>query len=78
MQKEFSNEELSRNNGKDGTPALIAYKGRVFDVSKSFLWKKGEHQAIHFAGQDLTELLSHAPHGLEFLERFPVVGTLKI
>ena len=76
MQKEFNKEDLARNNGRNGTPAFIAYNGKVFDVSKSFLWRKGEHQVIHFAGQDLTEQLAQAPHGKEFLERFPVVGIL--
>jgi len=28
------------------------------------------------AGKDLTEDLAQAPHGLEFLERFPVVGVI--
>lgn len=76
MQKEFSKKELAWNNGKNGTPALIAYMGKVFDVSKSFLWKKGEHQVLHTAGQDLTEQLIQAPHSAKLIERFPVVGIL--
>lgn len=74
--KDFSKKELAMNNGKNGSPALIAFKGKIFDVSKSFLWKKGKHQVLHDAGEDLTEQLSKAPHGVELLERFPVVGTL--
>jgi predicted heme/steroid binding protein len=77
MFKEFNMKELAENNGKNGVPALIAYKGKVFDVSKSFLWQKGNHQVLHKAGEDLTEKLSEAPHGAELLERFPVVGSLK-
>jgi len=74
--KDFSEKELAMNNGKNGAPTLIAYKGKVFDVSKSFLWQKGNHQVLHDAGEDLTKRLSEAPHGVELLERFPVVGTL--
>ncbi|MBM4241479.1 MAG: cytochrome B5 [Euryarchaeota archaeon] len=75
--KHFNREKLSTYNGKNGTPAYIAYKGKVYDVSDSFLWRGGEHQVIHKAGEDLTEALEEAPHGIELLEKFPVVGLLK-
>ncbi|HIH43802.1 MAG TPA: cytochrome B5 [Candidatus Methanoperedenaceae archaeon] len=75
--KEISRDELARGNGKNGSPAYVAYSGRVYDVSHSFLWQKGTHQASHKAGEDLTEELAGAPHGADFLERFPVVGILK-
>jgi len=70
-------EELARFDGRDGRPAYLAYAGKVYDVSDSFLWRVGRHQALHRAGQDLTEALGQAPHGPELLERFPVVGILK-
>ena len=72
----FTEEELARYNGRDNTPAFVAYNGKVYDVSSSFLWKGGRHQVTHVAGKDLTEDLSQAPHGDDLLERFPVVGTL--
>lgn len=75
--KYFTIEELKKYNGKNGMPAYIAYKGKVYDVSKSFLWKDGKHQALHEAGNDLTDALNKAPHGEEFLKKFPVVGYLK-
>jgi len=78
MQKEFSKEDLAQYNGKNGTSAFIAYNGKVFDVSKSFHWKKGEHQVFHTAGQDMTEQIVQAPHSSELLEPFPVVGILKV
>ena len=74
--KEFSKEQLSRFDGKDGKPAYVAYKGKVYDVTGSFLWKGGRHQALHRAGEDLTEVLDTAPHGEDLLERVPVIGTL--
>lgn len=70
-------EELARFDGRDGRPAYLAYAGKVYDVTDSFLWRGGRHQVLHRAGQDLTEALGQAPHGPELLERFPVVGILK-
>ena len=74
--KEFSEEELAQCDGKNGKPAYVAYKGKVYDVSASFLWKDGRHQVLHKAGIDLTDALEEAPHGVDVLEKFPVVGTL--
>jgi len=75
--KEFTKEQLSQFNGKNGAPAYIAYKGKVYDVSDSFLWKDGNHQVLHDAGQDLSAAMGQAPHGEDVLERFPVVGILR-
>jgi len=72
----FTREELAQYDGKNGAPAYIAYKGKVYDVSPSFLWQKGRHQVLHTAGMDLTTELDTAPHGADMLERFPVVGVL--
>jgi predicted heme/steroid binding protein len=74
--KEFSSEELRRYNGKNGAPAYIAYEGKVYDVSGSFLWKDGNHEVLHNAGMDLTEVMKDAPHSANVLEKFPLVGTL--
>ncbi|RKX99625.1 MAG: cytochrome B5 [Spirochaetes bacterium] len=75
--REFTIEELSLFDGKNGRPTYIAYKGMVYDVSESFLWRGGKHQALHFAGKDLTEDLKQAPHCEELLERVKIVGILK-
>ncbi len=72
--KTFTRKELTRYDGKEGRPAYIAYQGKVYDVSGSFLWKGGRHQALHEAGKDLTEVLDGAPHGPDLLERVPVIG----
>lgn len=74
--KQFSKEELARNNGKNGTPAFFAHNGKVYDVSKSILWENGDHQGLHDAGKDLTEELASAPHGSDVLDRFSVIGTI--
>jgi predicted heme/steroid binding protein len=75
--KSFSKEELARYNGKNGAPAYIAYKGKVYDASNSFQWRNGRHQVIHNAGGDLTDSLERAPHGVEMLERLPMIGILR-
>jgi len=74
--KRFTGAELRYYDGKEGRPAYVAFGGKVYDVSSSFLWKGGCHQVLHSAGEDLTEALRKAPHGVELLERFPVVGEL--
>ncbi len=68
--------ELKQYDGRGGRPAYVAYRGKVYDVSQSFLWKGGTHQALHDAGRDLTAEINDAPHGDEFITRFPVVGEL--
>ena len=74
--KEFTEEELAQYNGRNGNPVYVVYKGKVYDVSASFLWKDGIHQVLHRAGVDLTDALEQAPHGGDVLEKFPVVGVL--
>ena len=75
--REFTLQELAEFDGRDGRPAYVAYNGKVYDVTGSFLWRGGRHQAMHEAGRNLTEAMRLAPHGHEFLEKFPVVGVLK-
>jgi predicted heme/steroid binding protein/uncharacterized membrane protein len=68
---------LTSFNGKDGRPVLIAFQGKVFDVTKSPLWAKGLHMNRHPSGKDLAGEISAAPHGTEVFERYPQVGVLK-
>jgi predicted heme/steroid binding protein/uncharacterized membrane protein len=75
--KEFTAEELTSFNGKEGRPVFIAFQGKVFDVTKSPLWAKGLHMNRHSSGKDLAGEISAAPHGTEVLERYPQVGVLK-
>ena len=74
--RRFTRKELAQYHGKDGAPAFIAYEGKVYDVSRSFLWQDGRHQVLRMAGVDLTAGLDQAPHGADLLERFPVIGML--
>lgn len=74
---EFTLVELSRFDGKNGRPAYFVYDGKVYDVTKSKAWKNGIHPGQHAAGQDLTEKLIGAPHGVEVFKKFPTVGFVK-
>jgi len=74
---ELSLEELAQKDGKEGRPVYIAYEGRIYDVSRSNLWKTGSHMRRHSCGKDLTTDMSAAPHGPEVLERYPQVGTIR-
>ena len=75
--KEFDADELAAFNGENGNPTYIAYDGKVYDVSGSKLWRKGQHMNRHRSGVDLTSDMPAAPHATDVLERFPQVGTLK-
>lgn len=75
---EITPEMLSSFEGKDGSRAVIAVSGRLYDVTDSRLWQNGVHLRRHQAGQDLTEALKEAPHGEEVLERVPMIGELKV
>ena len=68
--------ELAHFNGKEGAPAYIGYKGKIYDVSASKKWKNGEHMRKVKAGEDLTEMISQAPHGEEKVFAMPEVGKL--
>jgi predicted heme/steroid binding protein len=74
--KKFTQAELAKNDGKNGNPAYIAYKGKVYDVTDSAFWLGGDHLNAHEAGKDLTEELDLAPHGPENLDRVKLVGEL--
>ena len=75
--KEFDAEELAGFNGENGKPTYIAYNGKVYDVSESKLWRKGQHMNRHRSGGDLTSDMQAAPHESDVLERYPQVGVLK-
>jgi predicted heme/steroid binding protein len=74
--RRFTAQELARYDGRHDVPAYVACAGVVYDVSESFLWRRGRHQAEHQAGADLTAALAGAPHGDDLLSACPVVGRL--
>lgn len=72
---EYSKSYLALRNGQDKPEIWIAYKGIIYDVSASRLWKNGKHYE-HWAGQDLTVELKDAPHTEFVFEKLKVVGKL--
>jgi predicted heme/steroid binding protein len=75
-EKKFKLEELKKYDGRDGRPAYIAMKGKVYDATESDLWADGNHQGLHEAGKDLTEEIADAPHGEEILNNVKLIGKL--
>ncbi len=68
--------QLALRNGTDREEIWCAYKGKIYDVSKSRLWRNGKHYE-HWAGQDLTDELVDAPHNENVFDKFKIVGILK-
>jgi len=50
----FSIEVLNQFDGKNGKPACIVYKGKVYDVTDSYQWIDGEHLGEHKAGKKIA------------------------
>jgi predicted heme/steroid binding protein len=73
--QEITKSQLALRNGNDKPEVWVAYKGLVYDVTKSRLWNKGTHYE-HWSGQDLTNELKDAPHNSNVFDRFQVVGVL--
>jgi predicted heme/steroid binding protein len=72
----YTLQQLALRNGQDKPEVWIAYKGVIYDVSDSRLWKTGKHYE-HWAGQDLTDELADAPHTASVFSRFKAIGNLK-
>lgn len=72
----ISRSQLALYNGTDKPQIWIAFRGIVYDVTLSRLWKNGQHYE-HWAGQDLTEELSNAPHTEWVFDKFDPVARLE-
>jgi predicted heme/steroid binding protein len=73
--KIYTKEQLALRNGQDKPEIWVAYRGLVYDLGSSRLWKNGKHYE-HWAGQDLTDELSDAPHTEKVFEKFKAIGQL--
>lgn len=71
----YTVQQLALRNGQDKPDIWVAYKGLIYDVTASRLWKNGTHYE-HWAGQDLTEELGDAPHTEKVFEKFQAIGQL--
>ncbi|MFD2783820.1 cytochrome b5 domain-containing protein [Hymenobacter rubripertinctus] len=76
-QPTYTRGQLALRNGQDRDEIWVAYRGLIYDVTRSRLWKRGNHYE-HWAGQDLTrELDQDAPHTPNVFDRFLVIGQLR-
>lgn len=73
--KRYSKAQLALRNGQDREEIWVAYEGKIYDVTESRLWRNGKHYE-HWAGQDLTDELSEAPHTAQVFEKFEAIGEL--
>ncbi|WP_084792852.1 cytochrome b5 domain-containing protein [Persicobacter diffluens] len=74
--KEYTKGQLALRNGQDKEEIWVAHEGIIYDLTKSRMWRNGQHYE-HWAGQDLTEELADAPHSEKVFEKFSPVGKLK-
>lgn len=73
----YTRSQLALRNGQDREEIWVAYKGLIYDVAKSRLWRNGKHYE-HWAGQDLTEELKDAPHTEFVFDKFKIIGRLAV
>ena len=71
----YTKSQLALHNGQDKPQIWVAFKGLIYDVTSSRLWRNGKHYE-HWAGQDLTDELKDAPHTDGVFVKFEVVGRL--
>ncbi len=73
--QEYTRSQLALRNGQDRKEIWISFKGTIYELSCSKMWKEGTHYE-HWAGQDLTDELPEAPHDEKVFNRFIAIGTL--
>ncbi len=72
VQRTFTLQELTQYDGQNGTPAYLAIKGIVYDVTTVQLLNDGRHHGVT-PGNDVTDQFIH---NKAILNRLQVVGTL--
>ena len=72
---EYTRAYVALRNGQDKPEVWVAYKGMIYDVSRSKLWRAGKHYE-HWAGQDLTDELPDAPHTEAVFEKFTPIARM--
>jgi predicted heme/steroid binding protein len=73
--KTYTRGQLALRNGQDKPEIWVAFRGLIYDMTHSKLWKNGKHYE-HWAGQDLTPELADAPHSEKVFEKFTPIGIL--
>ena len=72
----YTRAQLALRNGHDRDEIWVAFRGVIYDVSRSRLWRNGKHYE-HWAGQDLTAELPDAPHNENVFDKFEAIGLLE-
>jgi predicted heme/steroid binding protein len=72
----YTRAQLALRNGQDRDEIWVAFRGVIYDVGRSRLWRNGKHYE-HWAGQDLTAELPDAPHNENVFDKFEAVGLLE-
>lgn len=72
----YTRSQLALRNGQDRPEIWVAFRGYIYDMTHSKLWKNGKHYE-HWAGQDLTSELADAPHSEKVFEKFIPIGLLQ-
>ncbi len=72
----YTKSQLALRNGTDREEIWVAFEGKIYDLSRSRLWRAGKHYE-HWAGQDLTDELADAPHNRNVFDKFEQVGVLE-
>jgi predicted heme/steroid binding protein len=72
----YTRSQLALRNGQDRPEIWVAFRGYIYDMTNSKLWKNGKHYE-HWAGQDLTSELADAPHSEKVFEKFTPIGLLQ-
>ncbi len=79
-ERDVTQAELAKNDGKDGTKCYVAVSGTVYEVSEdSPYWQNGSHTTSEgqaSCGRDLTEAIKQAPHGTSKLDQLTTIGPL--
>lgn len=73
--RQFTKEELSSFDGKNGNPAYVAVNGTVYDVTNNSAWGAATHFGLS-AGNDLTAQFNSCHAGQPILEKLPVIGKM--
>jgi predicted heme/steroid binding protein len=71
----YTRAQLALRNGQDKPQIWVAFRGLIYEVTHSRLWRNGKHYE-HWAGQDLTDELADAPHNENVFDKFEPIGKL--
>lgn len=71
----YTPQDLSRFDGKNGSPAYVAINGTVYDVADNAAWAAATHFGLK-AGNDLTSEFVSCHAGQPILSKLKVVGKL--